>query len=89
MQLAHLGSGESSASFKQQSKVLIVEDEALFARAVMRRLQKSNYECAHVESVQDARYYKTVCPGYRFTGYALAGWQWSGFAAIFVAKMRW
>lgn len=55
MQLAHLGSGESSASFKQQSKVLIVEDEALFARAVMRRLQKSNYECAHVESVQDAR----------------------------------
>ncbi len=55
MQLAHLGSSESSASFKQQSKVLIVEDEALFARAVMRRLQKSNYECAHVESVQDAR----------------------------------
>ncbi|HSG93434.1 MAG TPA: sigma-54 dependent transcriptional regulator, partial [Methylotenera sp.] len=34
---------------------LIVEDEMLFARAVMRRLQKSNYECAHVESVQDAR----------------------------------
>lgn len=55
MQLAHLGSGESSALFKQQSKVLIVEDEALFARAVMRRLQKSGYECAHVESVQDAR----------------------------------
>jgi two-component system response regulator AtoC len=55
LQLAHLGSSESSASFKQQSKVLIVEDEALFARAVMRRLQKSNYECAHVESVQDAR----------------------------------
>lgn len=55
MQLAHLGSSESSATFKQQTKVLIVEDEALFARAVMRRLQKSNYECAHVESVQDAR----------------------------------
>ncbi len=55
MQLAHLGSGEISALFKQQSKVLIVEDEALFARAVMRRLQKSGYECAHVESVQDAR----------------------------------
>lgn len=55
MQLAHLGASESSALFKQQSKVLIVEDEALFARAVMRRLQKSNYECAHVESVQDAR----------------------------------
>lgn len=55
MQLAHLGSGQSSAPFKQQSKVLIVEDEVLFARAVMRRLQKSNYECAHVESVEDAR----------------------------------
>lgn len=55
MQLVHLGSGESSAPFKQQSKVLIVEDEVLFARAVMRRLQKSNYESAHVESVEDAR----------------------------------
>ena len=55
MQLAHQSTGENSAPFKQQSKVLIVEDEALFARAVMRRLQKSNYECAHVESVQDAR----------------------------------
>lgn len=39
----------------QQSKVLIVEDEALFARAVMRRLQKEGYECEHVESLQDAR----------------------------------
>ena len=61
MQLAHLslgknpGSGENPASVKQQSKILIIEDEALFARAVMRRLQKANYECAHVESVQDAR----------------------------------
>ena len=40
---------------KQQSKVLIVEDEVLFARAVTRRLQKSGYECAHVENLQDAR----------------------------------
>jgi len=55
LQLAHLSPGENSASLKQQSKVLIVEDEALFARAVMRRLQKADYECAHVESVQDAR----------------------------------
>lgn len=55
MQLAHLSSGEISTLVKQPSKVLIVEDEALFARAVMRRLQKSNYECAHVESLQDAR----------------------------------
>ncbi len=55
MQLAHLGTSETSALLKQQSNVLIVEDEALFARAVMRRLQKSGYECAHVESIQDAR----------------------------------
>jgi len=55
LQLAHLSPGENTASLKQQSKVLIVEDEALFARAVMRRLQKADYECAHVESVQDAR----------------------------------
>lgn len=40
---------------KPASNVLIVEDEALFARAVVRRLQKSGYECAHVESLQDAR----------------------------------
>ena len=39
----------------QQSKLLIVEDEVLFARAVMRRLQKAGYECAHVETLQDAR----------------------------------
>lgn len=55
MQLAHLSPNEASVFAKQQSKVLIVEDEALFARAVMRRLQKSGYECAHVESIQDAR----------------------------------
>ncbi|MBC7698020.1 MAG: sigma-54-dependent Fis family transcriptional regulator, partial [Bacteroidia bacterium] len=40
---------------KQQSKLLIVEDEVLFARAVMRKLQKAGYECEHVESLQDAR----------------------------------
>lgn len=55
MQLAHLGHMEASVLTKQQSKLLIVEDEALFARAVVRRLQKSGYECAHVESLQDAR----------------------------------
>ncbi|WP_036302830.1 sigma-54-dependent transcriptional regulator [Methylotenera sp. L2L1] len=55
MQLAHLSNIEASTLAKQQSKILIVEDEALFARAVVRRLQKSGYECAHVESLQDAR----------------------------------
>ena len=60
MQLAHLTSGHASTAdsamlVKQQSKLLIVEDEVLFARAVMRRLQNAGYECAHVESLQDAR----------------------------------
>jgi DNA-binding NtrC family response regulator len=40
----------------QPSKLLIVEDEVLFARAVMRRLQRAGYECEHVESLQDARF---------------------------------
>jgi len=55
LQLVHLSSGEPSGMIKQQSKLLIVEDEVLFARAVMRRLQKAGYECAHVENLQDAR----------------------------------
>jgi DNA-binding NtrC family response regulator len=63
LQLAHLvsnqvpnqASSQSSTLAKQQSKLLIVEDEVLFARAVMRRLQKAGYECEHVENLQDAR----------------------------------
>ncbi len=55
MQIVRLISGQASVLLKQQSKILIVEDEVLFARAVMRRLQKAGYECAHVESLQDAR----------------------------------
>jgi len=55
LQLAHLISDQASAKFKQQSKLLIVEDEVLFARAVMRRLQKAGYDCEHVENLQDAR----------------------------------
>jgi DNA-binding NtrC family response regulator len=39
----------------QRLKLLIVEDEVLFARAVVRRLQKAGFECEHVETVQDAR----------------------------------
>lgn len=53
--MAQLNFNEISSDVKQQSKILIVEDEALFARAVMRRLQKAGYECEHVESLQDAR----------------------------------
>lgn len=52
-QLSHAAFG--SPISKQRAKLLIVEDESLFARAVMRRLQKADYECEHVESLQDAR----------------------------------
>ena len=55
MQLVHLNPNEASTLINQKSKLLIVEDEVLFARAVMRRLQKAGYECEHVENLQDAR----------------------------------
>jgi DNA-binding NtrC family response regulator len=54
LQLAQNPYGKANA-LKQPAKVLIVEDEVLFARAVMRKLQKAGYECEHVESLQDAR----------------------------------
>ncbi len=40
---------------KQAIKVLIVEDEVLFARAVLKRLQKAGFECEHAETLQDGR----------------------------------
>ena len=60
MQSSHLTSNHDSTTssammVKKQSKLLIVEDEVLFARAVIRRLQKAGYECEHVENIQDAR----------------------------------
>ncbi len=36
-------------------KILIVEDEALFARAVQKRMQKAGFECEHAETLQDGR----------------------------------
>ncbi|CAN1505316.1 AtoC Response regulator containing CheY-like receiver, AAA-type ATPase, and DNA-binding domains [Methylophilaceae bacterium] len=54
MQLAQNSYGKANA-LKQTAKVLIVEDEVLFARAVMRKLQKAGYDCEHVETLQDAR----------------------------------
>ena len=48
-------SSQSNGLVQLKSKLLIVEDEALFARAVVRRLQKVGYECEHVESLEAAR----------------------------------
>lgn len=45
----------SGEIFKQKLRVLLVEDEALFARAVSKRLQKAGYECEHAENLHDGR----------------------------------
>ena len=60
MQLANLipqGGSVNGAStlVKQQAKILIVEDEVLFARAVMRSLKKAGYDCEHAENITDGR----------------------------------
>ncbi len=36
-------------------KILIVEDETLFARAVQKRMQKAGFDCEHAETLQDGR----------------------------------
>jgi len=38
-----------------RKKILLVEDEVLFAKAVVKRLQKAGFECEHAESLHDAR----------------------------------
>ncbi|MDP2248731.1 MAG: sigma-54 dependent transcriptional regulator, partial [Nitrosomonadales bacterium] len=38
--------------FKQKLRVLVVEDEVLFARAVVKRLQKAGYDCEHADTLQ-------------------------------------
>ncbi|OAM53387.1 sigma-54-dependent Fis family transcriptional regulator [Methylovorus sp. MM2] len=42
-------------SMSQQVRILLVEDEILFARAVSKRLQKAGYDCEHAESILDGR----------------------------------
>lgn len=55
MQFAYLNSSNVTTFAKQQPKILVVEDEVLFARAVIRRLQNAGYTCEHAENIQDAR----------------------------------
>lgn len=40
---------------KQRLRVLVVEDEVLFARAVVKRLNGAGYDCEHAENLADAR----------------------------------
>lgn len=37
------------------TKILIVEDEVLFARAVLKRLRKAGYACEHAETIADGQ----------------------------------
>lgn len=46
---------DKSSLMPLKKKILLVEDEALFARAVVKRLQKAGFECEHAESLNDAR----------------------------------
>ena len=39
----------------QKVRVLLVEDEALFARAVTKRLQQAGYDCERAETLADGR----------------------------------
>jgi DNA-binding NtrC family response regulator len=42
-------------AFQQKARVLVIEDEALFARAVVKRLKKAGYDCEHAENIKDGR----------------------------------
>lgn len=54
--LAHKTNNEANTpQLNQAKKILIVEDETLFARAVLKRMQKAGFECEHAETLQDAR----------------------------------
>lgn len=43
------------AASSMAKKLLVVEDETLFARAVVKHLQKAGYQCEHAETLADAR----------------------------------
>lgn len=51
----YIASESKPTLFKINKKILIVEDELLFARAVAKRLQKDGYECGHAETINDGR----------------------------------
>ena len=40
--------------FNMPTKVLVIDDEVLFARAVVKRLQKAGYACEHAENISDS-----------------------------------
>lgn len=50
-----INSEPKTPQLKQSKKILIIEDEVLFARAVLKRMQKAGFECEHAETLQDGR----------------------------------
>lgn len=47
--------GSAAAAHGVALRLLVVEDEVLFARAVAKRLQKAGYVCEHTETLADGR----------------------------------
>jgi DNA-binding NtrC family response regulator len=55
MQAEPLYPDEATKHQKARTRVLLVEDEALFARAVVKRLRQAGYDCEHAETLADGR----------------------------------
>lgn len=41
--------------FRHKLRVLVVEDETLFARAVIKRLKNAGYDCEHADTIENGR----------------------------------
>ncbi len=55
MQARESGAGYIPMSPGERLRVLLIEDEALFARAVTKRLQQVGYDCERAETITDGR----------------------------------
>src|SRR5690606_18065637 len=50
-----IGGAAHLQPFQQKPRVLVIEDEALFARAGVKRLKKAGYDCEHAEGIKTGR----------------------------------
>ncbi len=53
--LARENSPHSFTAFAQCTRILLVEDEEVFARAVTKRLRQAGYECESAQTIADSR----------------------------------
>lgn len=51
--LAQINESKAHHADLDRTKILIIEDEVLFARAVAKRLKKASFECEHAENLAD------------------------------------